>query len=402
MKTLSANALCAILMIGTAGFSCNRSSESGSEEVRVEMENHIESSSEVETVTLGSGDQVIKVPGDGWLSIDVPILVPGRYKTEVRLAAGSEVPVTCWLEDYIDNKDGRAYNVTGSMEIPVSDQKDQLSIAHVDGTPLNSGIHKMKLHIQGGEASVDWINFTLLKEHKGSPEKLTQKTEGDKWVVVWSDEFEEGDLPDPEKWIYDIGDWGWGNNELQYYTEGRKENARIENGNLIIEAHKNPNGEKWTSARLTTRGKTSFVYGRIEMKAKGEVDFTVPDQLGFLTGTGLFMDGDIEATVNLPASFSFSLAHRVSKFTWLADVTWTGWSSFEELRIKYDNPAQPDSVTTYDWEDTMRYSVGLDYLLSNRWVLRTGLAYDETPVPDKERRTPRLPGNDRTCVDTDS
>ncbi len=272
---LSLNALCAILVIGTAGFSCNRSSKSSSsshpqstENIRVEMENHSESSSEVETVTLGSGDQVIKVPGDGWLSFDVPIQVPGRYKTEVRLAAGSEVPVTCWLEDYIDNKDGRAYNVTGSMEIPVSDQKDQLSIAHVDGTPLNSGIHKMKLHIQGGEASVDWINFTLLKEHKGSPEKLTQKTKGDKWVIVWSDEFEEGDLPDPEKWIYDIGDWGWGNNELQYYTEGRKENARIENGNLIIEAHKNPNGEKWTSARLTTRGKTSFVYGRIEMKAK--------------------------------------------------------------------------------------------------------------------------------------
>jgi long-chain fatty acid transport protein len=136
----------------------------------------------------------------------------------------------------------------------------------------------------------------------------------------------------------------------------------------------------------------------IEMKAKGEVDFTVPDQLGFLTGGGLFTDGDISATVNLPASFSFSLAHTASKFTWLADVTWTGWSSFDELRIVYDNPVQPDSVTTYDWQDTMRYSVGLDYLLSDRWVLRTGLAYDETPVPNKERRTPRLPGNDRTWL----
>ena len=143
MKMLFASALCAILMIGTAGFSCNRSSEGGPEEVRVEMENHSESSIEVETVTLESGDQVIKVPGDGWLIMDVPIQVPGRYKTEVRFAAGSEVPVTCWLEDYIDNKDGRAYNVTGSMEIPVSDQKDQLSIAHVDGTPLNSGLDKL-------------------------------------------------------------------------------------------------------------------------------------------------------------------------------------------------------------------------------------------------------------------
>ncbi len=236
------------------------------------MENHTGSNTDVEVVTLESGDQVIKVPEDGWLTVDVPIRVPGRYKTEVRLAAGSELPVTCWLEDYIDNKDGRTFNVTGSLEFPVSDQKDQLITVHKDGTPLNSGIHKMRLHIQGGEARVDWINFTLLKKHQGSPEMLMQNTKGDEWVVVWSDEFDKGDQPDLAKWTYDIGNWGWGNNELQYYTEGNKENARIENGNLIIESHKNHMGEKWTSARLTTRGKTSFVYGRIEMRAKVPVE----------------------------------------------------------------------------------------------------------------------------------
>ncbi|MDC1287974.1 outer membrane protein transport protein [Gammaproteobacteria bacterium] len=140
----------------------------------------------------------------------------------------------------------------------------------------------------------------------------------------------------------------------------------------------------------------------VEMKVKGEVDFTVPAQLSTapidLTSTGLFVDGDIRATVDLPASMSFSLSHQVDKFTWLADVTWTGWSSFDELRIKYDNGIQPDSVTTEDWDDTMRYSVGLDYQYSDQWVLRTGLALDETPVPNKERRTPRLPGNDRTWL----
>jgi long-chain fatty acid transport protein len=140
----------------------------------------------------------------------------------------------------------------------------------------------------------------------------------------------------------------------------------------------------------------------VEMKVEGEVDFTVPAQLAMppldLTSTGLFVDGDIKATVDLPASLSFSLAHRVDKITWLADITWTGWSSFEELRIVYDNPDQPDSVTTEDWDDTMRYSLGLDYQYSEQWVLRTGLALDETPVPNKERRTPRLPGNDRTWL----
>lgn len=137
----------------------------------------------------------------------------------------------------------------------------------------------------------------------------------------------------------------------------------------------------------------------IEMKVDGKVDFTVPTNVQpVLAGTGLFEDGGIKAKVDLPASFSFSVSHKADRFTWLFDATWTGWSSFEELRIEYDNPAQPDSVTTEDWDDTMRYSVGLDYQYSDQWVLRTGLAYDETPIPSKERRTPRLPGNDRTWL----
>jgi len=50
------------------------------------------------------------------------------------------------------------------------------------------------------------------------------------WKLVWSDEFKSDGLPDPSKWGYDVGGQGWGNNELQYYTQSRKENARVENG----------------------------------------------------------------------------------------------------------------------------------------------------------------------------
>src|SRR4029077_15188711 len=56
--------------------------------------------------------------------------------------------------------------------------------------------------------------------------------------LIWSDEFNYTGLPDPAKWIYDQGGDGWGNNELEFYTTNRKENARVENGNLIIEARK--------------------------------------------------------------------------------------------------------------------------------------------------------------------
>ena len=139
----------------------------------------------------------------------------------------------------------------------------------------------------------------------------------------------------------------------------------------------------------------------VEINVDGDADFDTPTTNPTVNGvvaTGLFNDSDIEASVDLPASFSVSVAHTTGKYTWLADWTRTGWSSFDELRIEYDNPAQPDSVTTEDWDDTNRYSLGLDYQYSDKMILRTGVALDETPVPSKERRTPRLPGNDRTWL----
>jgi beta-glucanase (GH16 family) len=88
-------------------------------------------------------------------------------------------------------------------------------------------------------------------------------------TLVWSDEFEYTGLPDSTKWDYDIGGNGWGNRELQYYTSKRTENARVENGNLIIETRKEPfKGKEYTSARLKTEDFGDWLYGRIEVRAK--------------------------------------------------------------------------------------------------------------------------------------
>lgn len=89
------------------------------------------------------------------------------------------------------------------------------------------------------------------------------------WKLVWSDEFDRDGAPDPAKWTYDVGGHGWGNKELQFYTDNRRENARVENGRLIIEARR----EKWedkevTSARLVTKDKGDWTYGRFEIRAK--------------------------------------------------------------------------------------------------------------------------------------
>lgn len=103
---------------------------------------------------------------------------------------------------------------------------------------------------------------------------LSSTVEANSWKMVWNDEFDRDGLPDTEKWAYQLGDGcphvcGWGNNELQYYIEGDKNNARVEDGNLIIEAHK-VEGEKYSysSAKLVTQGKRTWKYGKLEIRAK--------------------------------------------------------------------------------------------------------------------------------------
>ena len=94
-------------------------------------------------------------------------------------------------------------------------------------------------------------------------------------TLAWSDEFngKNGSVPDPAKWTYDIGGAGWGNHELEYYTN-RPQNARIQNGNLVItaqqETYTGADGvtRSYTSARLKTQGIFSQAYGRFEARIK--------------------------------------------------------------------------------------------------------------------------------------
>lgn len=86
--------------------------------------------------------------------------------------------------------------------------------------------------------------------------------------LIWSDEFNTPGAPDPSKWGYDLGGGGWGNNELENYTN-RLSNAVVSNGTLKITALKeNYGGNAYTSARLLTKDKFSFKYGKIEVRAK--------------------------------------------------------------------------------------------------------------------------------------
>ena len=105
------------------------------------------------------------------------------------------------------------------------------------------------------------------------------------WQLVWSDEFTEAGLPNPGRWTYEEGFVR--NNELQFYTRARSENARVENGSLVIETRKekfrNPQFDSasmrpsrrrqsefadYTSASLITKGIAEWRYGRVEVRAR--------------------------------------------------------------------------------------------------------------------------------------
>ena len=85
---------------------------------------------------------------------------------------------------------------------------------------------------------------------------------------VWQDEFDYNGKPDPAKWDYELGGSGWGNNELQNYTDSLV-NAVVKDGHLVITARKESSGNRqFSSARLLTKGKGDFLYGKIEVKAR--------------------------------------------------------------------------------------------------------------------------------------
>ncbi|MFN4286176.1 MAG: family 16 glycosylhydrolase [Lacibacter sp.] len=108
-------------------------------------------------------------------------------------------------------------------------------------------------------------------EKKEAPTTTRQPVIDRNWqfetTPVWADEFNSGTQPDLTKWSFDTGGGGWGNNELQYYTNGA--NATVTGGNLVLTARRETVGSnQYTSARLVSRGKGDWLYGKFEIRAR--------------------------------------------------------------------------------------------------------------------------------------
>lgn len=226
--------------------------------------------------------------------------------------------------------------------------------------------------------------------------------------LVWSAEFDSGRAPDPAKWSYDTqaNAIRWWHDEAQYYSANRRENARIENGRLVIELRKEDlagmkdyGGQRYSSARLITAGKAEWTYGFFEIRAKlpcnrggwpaiwlvgpswpkgGEID--IMEQLGFDPAT-------IYGTLHSPAAENGHV-HQGGRTTvpnscaafhdYQAEWTPTGITLLVDGRPYYhaDRPAQ---ATAESWPFDTPESLILNVAMGGGWAGQKGI--DDAALP---------------------
>ena len=126
----------------------------------------------------------------------------------------------------------------------------------------------------------------------------------------------------------------------------------------------------------------------VKLDLDGDTSFTgTPPQLA---------NGPVKLEVKTPDSLAVSVAHRMNdKIELLGDVTWWQWSKIQTVPLIRTNNGQQVGAFVFNFDDSIRVSIGANYKLDNAWTLKFGVAYDQTPVPSAEQRTVRLPDNDR-------
>ena len=153
----------------------------------------------------------------------------------------------------------------------------------------NPGINTYTIYVYAYSSTGDFISTS---------ESITIYVEESDPTAIWSEEFNIDGAPNSENWIYETGTGcpnlcGWGNGESQYYTD-RVENVKVENGLLKITAKaESYNGSNYTSARIISRDKYEFQYGRVDIRAK------LPTGAG--TWPALWMLGANHQSVGWPA-----------------------------------------------------------------------------------------------------
>ncbi len=240
--------------------------------------------------------------------------------------------------------------------------------------------------------------------------ELYTSTERDEYYLIWEEDFNDNSL-DLSKWNIVTGDGcpelcGWGNNELQFYTEN-EENIRVENGHLIIEAHKQGIDKyDFTSAKITTQGKESFKYGKIEVRArlpygkgtwpavwllpeKGDSSITWPNagEIDIMEHVG-YNQGIIYGTVHTK-SYNGMLETQLHDSIYIKEphnqfhVYAMEWSEDALIWFVDDVPyhrLERSDVAEEDWPfNDFRYHIIINLAVGGNWGGRRGIDHDIWP-----------------------
>lgn len=239
----------------------------------------------------------------------------------------------------------------------------------------------------------------------GLPKSAQQDDTTSNRKLVWNDEFNYTGLPDSTKWTYNIGSHGWGNNEKQFYTKNRPQNANVKNGVLTITAIKeNFEGAGFTSARLVSKNKGDWTYGRFEIRAKmpkgkglwpaiwmmptdgkygnwpasGEID--IMEHVGYLPDS-------VFATVHT-AAYNHIVGTQKDARTFCKDLSDSfhvyalDWNS-SEIKIFIDNELyftyKNENKTYREWPFDQRFHLILNVAVGGNWGGKKGI--DESTFP---------------------
>lgn len=171
--------------------------------------------------------------------------------------------------------------------------------------------------------------------------------------------------------------WGWNIGALYEFNPGTRVGAQYRSG-----------------IKYTVRGDVDFNYPTL-----GPLPPALAPAINQIVAgvNAALYNGGVHAKIELPAIANASLFHRINdRWDVMADVQWTGWSKLKDLTfVRNEGPILQSTPENFD--DVWRFSVGANYRVDDRWMLRGGVAFDESPVNDVDR-TPRLPDSDRTWL----
>lgn len=186
-----------------------------------------------------------------WLSYTIEVTQSGRYTLDTRFATPN---TDRRLRYFIDDAEiiQQTLDSTGGWQQWQS-QREEIY--------LDEGLHLFRVEFYDPEININYFDFQFSEDQEPPQE----------WSLVWQDEF-EGDGLNSNNWNYEVNATGGGNNELQYYTD-RGENSFVANGYLVLRAQREnfegPEGQRdFTSARINSRNKADFRYGRFEIRAR--------------------------------------------------------------------------------------------------------------------------------------